>query len=53
MSTSKLLVIDDNSKICSLIKEYGEERYGYQIDVVEGISQALKKMKQTTYHLIT
>ncbi|WOO86814.1 response regulator transcription factor [Mollicutes bacterium LVI A0039] len=53
MGKSKILVIDDSKKICMLIQEYGEAKYGYEVDTVGSIDAAIEKMKSTVYHLIT
>lgn len=53
MIKPKILVIDDNSKICALIKEYGESSYSYHIDTANSVKRGLEMMRTTTYHLVT
>lgn len=49
----KILVIDDNVKICDLIKKFGEKQYNYDIDVVYSINEALECLRTDFYSLIT
>ncbi len=50
---NSILVIDDNNKMCNLIKAYGEKKYQYNIDTVNTISDAIKLIKKNDYKLIT
>lgn len=50
---AKLLVIDDNNKMCNLIKAFGEKKYGYKIDTANNISQAVTLINENEYKLIT
>lgn len=53
MEKERLLVIDDNEKICSLIKKFGESQFEYKIDVAHNVSEALNLIKLNNYVLIT
>ncbi len=48
-----MLVIDDNNKMCNLIKVFGERKYGYNIDVANTISEAITLINSNDYKLIT
>lgn len=50
---SRILVIDDNNKMCNLIKAFGEQKYGYQIDTANTICQAIELITTNDYKLIT
>lgn len=53
MKKDSILVIDDNHKICSLIKKYGEKKFGYDIEVAYTIDSAIEELKSNIYDLIT
>ncbi len=53
MRKKKILVVDDNPKICALIKTFGERKFDYGIDSAYSIRDALRLLKEEKYELIT
>lgn len=53
MSKSRILVIDDNIKMCKLIKMFGEKQYNYTVDYALNIKQAEELLVDNAYNLIT
>lgn len=50
---NKILVIDDNQKMCSMIQQFGQRKYNYKIDTAYDISSALSLLVKGEYKLIT
>lgn len=53
MDRYRVLVIDDNYKICNLIRKFGEQKFKYKIDTVHNINDALSRIINNYYDLIT
>lgn len=53
MMNSKILVIDDNLKMCKLIKMFGEKQYDYQIDYALNIKDAISLLEENIYSVVT
>lgn len=48
----RILIIDDNEKICNLMKEFGAKK-GYQADIALDIKSAINLINEHIYSLIT
>ncbi len=53
MEVTKVLVVDDNREICSLIKKFGERSFNYSITVAHTINEAIDELKKNSYQIIT
>lgn len=53
MTTTRIMIIEDNVKICNMVKTYGERKFGYTIDYAHTISSARALLEKNKYDLIT
>lgn len=53
MKDYRILLVDDNQQLCDLIRKFGERTYGYTIEAVQTFDDALNKLRNQTFHLVT
>lgn len=53
MDEARILVIDDNLKMCKLIKMFGERQYNYKVDYALNIKEAEALLTKHNYNVIT
>lgn len=53
MENSRILVIDDNLKMCKLIKMFGESQFSYTVDYALTIEDAIALIEKYEYNVIT